>query len=174
MLEELEKQNEEAVLYLLARGYDFARKFRRKLKRTTIKQQQAQLVLTMPNTREYCERLMNITTAGEWFRAGGVAMNCDDSIISVKLKCLEAKKVRLTKVKETCKGRAKQIQEARAVLVEHGKGSDDWRNVDVKKMIKWKDPKQAVTGNREILQVIWDDVKDLDPPGIGSCKKWIE
>ena len=164
----------EAVKFLKSQGYELAHLLERKIKTVSKEQQEARTAcLTMPNTKDRREKIKKVSHAGDWFRVtnGGDFLNCDDAIIVIEIKRLEAKKARLTKKKKATTDREGQIRKAHEVIADRGDRLKDWRNDDLKKMIKWKDPKRAVSGNRDALDVIWDEVKNLEPPAV---EEWVD
>lgn len=77
-------------------------KLRRNIKTVTREQQEDQKCLTVLNTGDQHEKLIKVTTAGEWFCVtdGGVALNCDDAILGLEIKGCEERKEKLCNKKE--------------------------------------------------------------------------
>ena len=63
LLNNIEKQNKEAIQFLLDNGYDLAYKLRHRIKWVSVEQQVAPKCTTGPNTLNYCTKHMKVLTA---------------------------------------------------------------------------------------------------------------
>ena len=178
--EEIEKMNAEAITFLTDFGMDGIYKLRRTINKITTAQQEARINITEPHTFDRIQKIMKAKTAGDYFRAGGGAYNCDDAMVAMQIIKLETRKKMLEKKKTKNSDRQKQIrdgEEANKTAVK------DLKIDDYKKLIKWKKPDQAVTGkdkvtgkgvNKDHLIAIWNTVKHLVPPGFNDIPDWKE
>ena len=173
MLELLEKSNTEAFEFLVEYGFDIkdVKTLKKKIKTVTKVQQEARTDITQPHTFDRRQKIMNAKHPGDYFKMGigGIAYNHDDCIIAHDMKRIFNKQKSLERKKTHNLGRVKQIEDAEEVVSRKGSNVHigKWTIPEVKKLIKWKQPKIAVSSkSKEELVVIWDDVKDLIPPGL--------
>ena len=178
--EEIEKMNKEAITFLTNLGMDDIHKLRRTINKITTAQQEARINITEPHTFDRIQKIMKAKTAGDYFRAGGGAYNCDDAMVAMQIIKLETRKKMLEKKKTKNSDRQKQILDGEAA---NKIAVKDLKIDDYKKLIKWKKPDQAVTGkdkvtgkgvNKDHLIAIWNTVKHLVPPGFDDIPDWKE
>ena len=128
----LQKVNDEAVKFLTELGMDDCYKLARTIKRVSKEQQAVRINITLPHTLERRQRIMKASKPGDYFRMGygGIAYNCDDSIIAIEMKRIEKKKKSLEKRKTSKTKCEKQIDDAKDVIKDRGNALSDWKIPD--------------------------------------------
>ena len=180
MIEQFNKQNIEDVAFLKSRGYDLVDNLRIPIKKVTKEEQEEREreESTKPNTKERRERIIFIRkTAGAWFKAtgGGCCMNGDDPIIAFEAERRLLIKESLEKKKTEYKQRDTQIKAGKKIIQEKGNNITKWNIPELKEMIKYKDPLQAVSAkNRTTLEKLWKKVKNMPQLENPNIDQWTE
>ena len=180
MIEQFDKQNKEDVAFLKSRGYDLVDNLRIPIKKVTKEEQEERECKesTKPNTKERRGRIIFIRkTAGAWFKAtgGGCCMNGDDPIIAFEAERRLLIKESLEKKKTEYKQRDTQIKAEKKIIQEKGNNISDWNIPDLRQMIKYKDPLQAISNkNRPTLEKLWKKVKNMPQLENPNIDQWTE
>ena len=102
-------------------------------------------------------------------------MNGDDLIFAFEAERRLLIKESLEKKKTEYKQRDTQIKAGKKIIQEKGNNIINWNIPDLRQMIKYKDPLQAVSGkNRPTLEKLWKKVKNMPQLENPNIDQWTE